>query len=575
MKLVYILYLILRYFRAHNKNIFVISGKRKEKEILLNIANSLEEYGAQVRIARLGGTIFDKLRLIYQFSGAKVVVISSKKYRTLKLPLESSLEFLLYNNKNNHLNFYRTRGIFPVCYVNDLNPGIEYQKEILFLYNFSRVGYYECWINRFLNAVIKGDLVGFLYPQIFIAIIDFSIKFINQTTRGIIKSLVENSIFLIKKIFPLKKIIIFRACHHQYTSNPKYICEAIHADKRFSNYGIVWLVDKGPQTQINAFPSWIRLIDGRSFHGKWLLATAEAVVYDSVFNDIRLLSKKQLIVQTWHGSFGIKRIGDSFDRKVGKLNNKRTTVCISNSLYEDWVYRNTFWPDTPIVSFGHARSVCLLKCDEKKKQLIKIKLGIPQSAKIILYAPTFREEYKALEPTIPISELSAYNIDRRKVLTALTSKFGGNWYWLDRFHFFLKRFKNFKKATTNIPNYKNVSDYPDVQDLLLISDIVISDYSSITFDFVLTKRPAFIYASDLSKYSDQDRGFYYPISETPFPLARSNCELIYNIMSFDMNKYRNSVEEFLKNKGSCENLQAIEKTINFILENLRRKDELH
>ena len=104
-------------------------------------------------------------------------------------------------------------------------------------------------------------------------------------------------------------------------------------------------------------------------------------------------------------------------------------------------------------------------------------------------------------------------------------------------------------------NIYNVTFYPDVQELLVSSDIAISDYSSCMFDFLLTGNPGFIYAPDIEAYNNE-RGFYYPLEQTPFPIARNNAELKYNIQKFNLGDYKSKVENFLKDKGCIDDGQA-------------------
>ena len=113
---------------------------------------------------------------------------------------------------------------------------------------------------------------------------------------------------------------------------------------------------------------------------------------------------------------------------------------------------------------------------------------------------------------------------------------------------------------------KNIIDttlYSDMQELLAISDIVITNYSSCIYDFMLTYRPAFIYASDVQKY-DNNRGFYYPLTSTPFPVAENNDIMIKNIEQFDYEKYKKDVSAFLNEKGCIDDGKASERVVELI-----------
>ena len=102
-------------------------------------------------------------------------------------------------------------------------------------------------------------------------------------------------------------------------------------------------------------------------------------------------------------------------------------------------------------------------------------------------------------------------------------------------------------------------------ELMLLADIAITDYSSWIYDFVLTRKPGFIYATDLEQY-DNERGFYYKLETTPFAIAKNNRELVNNIQNFDMDAYQAKVEEFLQGKGCVEDGKASYRVVEKIKE---------
>mgnify|MGYP003300667479 CR=1 FL=1 len=103
-----------------------------------------------------------------------------------------------------------------------------------------------------------------------------------------------------------------------------------------------------------------------------------------------------------------------------------------------------------------------------------------------------------------------------------------------------------------------------MSEYLFCSDILLSDLSSCLFDFMCTKRPAFIYFPDFEHYANKERGLYFPLSKLPFPFAREAKELIKNIESFDQNEYNKKIEEAHKFFGSYEDGKASERFIEKI-----------
>ena len=103
-----------------------------------------------------------------------------------------------------------------------------------------------------------------------------------------------------------------------------------------------------------------------------------------------------------------------------------------------------------------------------------------------------------------------------------------------------------------------------MQLLLAGCDAVITDYSSLMFDFALTRRPCFQFAMDIEAYKG-DRNFYFPIDETPFPLAVSNEEMVQKILQFDEASYQADWDAFYQKMGFCEDGNASERCVQWIL----------
>ena len=184
--------------------------------------------------------------------------------------------------------------------------------------------------------------------------------------------------------------------------------------------------------------------------------------------------------------------------------------------------------------------------------------GIPHHKKVILYIPSFRDNHR----------VDCYGLDAHTLLSALENKFGHDWVLMVRLHPRLKEiFENdlFKFSKHII----DATYYPDIQEILVAGDAAITDYSSCIFDFMLSYKPAFIFATDRQNYGS-DRGFYYPLSETPFPIAESNAELIRNIKNFDIKKYQTAVKKFLKGKGCMEDGCASSRVVDLI-ENIMKE----
>ena len=396
----------------------------------------------------------------------------------------------------------------------------------------------------------------------------FSIK--NQDTKKICTILGINFCYDMTKEFePYKMLpvqnnkIVF--CNSKgkrgYGCNPKYIAEEII--KRRLPYELVWLVDKHSKNiDFSEFPSQIRLVDFRSKEALKELATAKVWIDNQakIYHTKKGLNKKkeQLYIQTWHGSLGIKKIGQDssvdISNKYRDITIRETSFIdylLSNSKLEDRVYAHRF-PNVNILKIGHTRNDVFYKTQEEtldiKNKVCKL-YNIDTDTKIILYAPTFRNNLKNND---------CYDIDYLRILNTFEKKYNCNFVICTRLHHEMKNL-NLPKSDKII----DVTKYGDIQELMLVSDFMLSDYSSGMFDFMLSGKPCFIFARDLEEYANT-QGFYYPLESTPFPIALDNDMLIENILNFNDKEYKNKVEVFLKEKGCVENGHASEKVVNLI-----------
>ena len=357
-----------------------------------------------------------------------------------------------------------------------------------------------------------------------------------------------------------KKIVFCSFAGHNYGCNPKYITEELI--KQNIKCKIIWLYLNDNTKHL--YNKKIHLINIQSERAIYEQATAKIWIDNIRKTNFvkRGLSKResQKYIQTWHGSLGIKKIGSDSDPKfwerqvLGKFYKKDSSmidIMISNSSFETNVYKSAISDKAEIKEYGHPRNDIFFKDNKGLKDKICQQYNINTNSNILLYVPTFRDN----------NHKSCYNIEYEKLFAPLKEKFGGDWKIFIRLHPRLKHLTNLL-----IPQSDSIIDvtmYQDIQELLASADIAITDYSSCIFDFMLTKKPGFIYATDIEEYNTE-RGFYYPLEETPFPIARNNEELIQNILNFDNEKYQQKVEKFLKDKGCIEDGHASERVVELI-----------
>ena len=327
--------------------------------------------------------------------------------------------------------------------------------------------------------------------------------------------------------------------------NPKYIAkELLDLDDTVKIY---WAIKDGFCENQNEN---IKLIKYKSPMFYYHLATSKIWI-----SNIRLpwyfaKKKDQFYIQTWHGAISLKRIEKDAESaltvnylKHAKYDSKVANLFISNSKFNTDLYQNSFWYNGEILESGCPRNDILINNDKDVYEKVKYdKLKIDKNKKILLYAPTFRHNHS----------ISVYDLDFKSCIKALESKYDSEFVLLLRLHPNVSYLsKDFTKDFSGI----DVTSYDDMQELLLVSDVLITDYSSSMFDFSITTKPVFIYASDVEEYKS-DRDFYFELERLPFPLATTNEKLLVNILEFDFDSYKSKLEKFHSQIGLNETGKA-------------------
>jgi CDP-glycerol glycerophosphotransferase len=337
---------------------------------------------------------------------------------------------------------------------------------------------------------------------------------------------------------------------NRYSCNPRYIVEELLA--RQADLDIVWAVSPRSRGTEGTFPPQVRQVPKLSWAMYREMVTA-GIWLDNALNCVWYgMPKKrkgQVLINTWHGSLGIKRLGgDDFWLQRASRCNGATDFCLSNSTFEEDVFRESFWPDVPYLRYGHARNDLLLRPQVHPALRAKVEqtLDVKPGQRMLLYAPTFRDNGRS----------DCFDLDLLGLKTALEERFGGEWVILVRMHLKNRR----GQQPVEMQDWcKNANGYPDMQELLAAVDAGVTDYSSWAYDYLLTGRPLFLYAKDAEEYR-AGRGLYYPLETTPFPLAQDNQTLLEQVRAFDEETYRQRVAAFLQEKGCMEDGHASERT---------------
>lgn len=353
--------------------------------------------------------------------------------------------------------------------------------------------------------------------------------------------------------FHKKRIVFFSYFGTQYSCNPKYISE--YMQERHPDFEIIWAF-KSPQNFSYLHDKGIKTVKYLHPYFLHVCLTSKFIVTNSEIPAWFPIMKRQVYINTWHGGGAYKRVGAAYQKETpGKqiraeiAREVPCTYVSSSNAFTELTIHQSFHHDGTILSCGMPRNDMLFNNDHPElHDKIRAYYHLPSEAKILLYAPTYRESKAA----------SDYLFDCKAIQSALSEKFGGNWFILFRTHYFVMNQLN------NAANYIDASNYPDMQELLYAADVLITDYSSSMWDFSLTRRPCFLYATDLNYY-DLDRGFYSDIHTWPYPLAESNSALIKNIKQFNNDQYQKNIQKHWDALGSYESGHACETVANYIL----------
>ena len=350
-----------------------------------------------------------------------------------------------------------------------------------------------------------------------------------------------------------------------YSCNPRYIAEEmIRRMGEGHNYELVWLT----KDTSKVFPKQIRVVQYTPENLAYELSTAKVWV-DNYRKPYGTLKRPgQIYIQTWHATIGFKAVGlyrgDKFPkiaRIVSEYDSEMIDYMVSNSEYCKNVYPKKLLYTGPHLKAGSPRVDILINDRTNTKRNIKQKYGIPQDAKFVLFAPTFRGGNQKGKKEV-ISEIPSLDFDSLR--ENLISKFGADWYILLRLHPQLSAKLDEMPVNTKEEYMIDVSQADDISELLAACDLLITDYSSCAFDALFAKIPVLLYADDIKEYIDNRGTFMWKREELPFLISENNNELEQNIKAFDENLYRTSAQSFMEQHGVLEDGTASKKVVDLI-----------
>lgn len=354
------------------------------------------------------------------------------------------------------------------------------------------------------------------------------------------------------------KSVFFASFRGQYSDNPRAINECLH--EMAPDVKIVWLVK--PQFQ-KYVPDYVTIVPPKPRLA--LKAQAQASVWVLNYTYRKHLGvykgRDNFYIQTWHGDRGLKTIGYLTGFSKGKdYSGNDLSECdlfVAGSDYGVKKARQGLLYEGEVIVEGMPRNDKLVNISDHVDEAAKIKksLGIDSNVKIMLYAPTFRENSDQQECAIDIDQ----------TLKRLETT-GNKWICLVRSHSLTKKISTISGSSA----YFDVSSYPDMADLLLVADLLLTDYSSCAGDFLLTGKPVVLVHFDRNDYEAQGRPLWVKPEEAGYLVAKNQDELsqiLSKLYSYDHNAIAEKINRFY---GTQETGRSSEVVVRKILQVLNK-----
>lgn len=372
-------------------------------------------------------------------------------------------------------------------------------------------------------------------------------KFVRKVARRLLNFTKRSGYSRYKNKYSVNdKLILFEAFNgRNYTCSPKAIYEKMITMDEFKDYKFVWaFVDPSKHEVLE--DDRLEIVVTKSPEYYKYCSMAKYWIVNSIMPEEIEKKDGQVYVQCWHGTplkklrYDIEVDGAILNtieeiRRRNDIDASRFDYFISPSKYCTEKFTSAFnlkalGKEDIIIEKGYPRNDFLFNKSEREINAIKKKLGIPKNKKVLFYLPTFRDNQH--KSGVGYTYQMELDLDRFK------KKFEKEYVMLFSPHYFIAN-------SIDLNKYKgfiiNVARYDEINELYLVSDVIMTDYSSIFFDYANLKKPMLFFMYDYDVYKGRLRDFYISLDELPGPIAKNQNELEKYLMNID--------EEFKKNKS--------------------------
>jgi CDP-glycerol glycerophosphotransferase len=306
----------------------------------------------------------------------------------------------------------------------------------------------------------------------------------------------------------------------RYSCSPRAIFEELR--RREPDLEFVWTSADGQFPP----PAGARTVLKNSREHYEVLARAGVVVANSRMLPWYRRRDGQVYLQTWHGTplktlaFDLTTLTEHRGRGWEEItiDVAQWDILISPNPYTTKIMRQAYRYNGEILESGYPRNDLLKAPDAAERgAAVRASLGIDPDKRVVLYAPTWRDDLIVGDGRRRAYQLA---LDVKRARAAL----GNDHVLLLRAHHFMATDRAWRGGDGFVVD---VSDYPDIADLYLAADVLVTDYSSVMFDFAVTGKPMLFFAYDMERYRDEVRGLYLDLeAEAPGPVLRTSEEVI-------------------------------------------------
>ncbi len=376
-----------------------------------------------------------------------------------------------------------------------------------------------------------------------------------SVAKRAVKGLVLACYHFLAHVLPVSRrtVVFMSSLGRSYTGNPRAVCEKMAELGMMQEFRCYYILDE-PERFVGKLPKGVRPLKNARLRYYAVMACAGVWVSDTRFQNYMVKRRDTVYIQTWHGT-PLKKLGLDLTqlhmagketlaeyKETFRENAATWDYLISQNPFSTEVFRRAFGFHGKVLAVGYPRNDRLVKwknmeneqqalnsssahpaqskqphfTDQTALASLRTRLGIPPEKKVILYAPTWRDD-------------AFYNEKDYKFTTALDFRkmhqaFAKEYVLVVKYHYMVRE----KDTWNEEPDFvRTMGEDVDIAELYLLSDMLITDYSSAMFDYSLLKRPMYFFAYDLENYRDALRGFYFDFeAEAPGAVVTTTEALI-------------------------------------------------